>query len=719
MTYPAAPGPEAPGRSPFAGQLVHVLAGLRMTPDARQPVFDEGIWDLTGASEVSVQVAPNILTWDFTKIEDEGWRLVARELLIAVLAPAHERVLTVPLARRDPLALATCHSRLSAVTTWFQWLSDQGIRDLEQVTQEHCDRYLQQRQGDGLNSSAVMAEVSAIKDLARYGELLTADRYRPGFVPWEGTSAKTVSGYSSHGENKTPPVPDHVLRPALLAGLFLVEVLGPHVAELMDRIGARRAKPLASSRPRGDEFGELAQRHIASGQPLPQADEHVVRERLGAGWNPQDPLLKVSFGELGRDLGTGQFRARDIQAVRDHAEAAVAKVGTAPYWARDAALVDRADGTGPTPWSLPLTSMQADDLAMIVFNACLFVAAAVSGMRSSELMELTVRSCLPPRQAGQGLFRYSLASKRIKGEPLGGAADEWVVIEPAYRAVELAARLSGVKEALAGMEPGTSVFGRYAFTTRFNTFRRWVNSPGGARLGLSPIPEEQVTARMVRRTLALELAHRPHGLLAAKVHLKHISIATTEGYSARPGGSQARFHAEMEAEERKQNEKRAVAAYRDFQDGVLPVGPGARSLVAAFHYVDAELASLEARQPTVVTTDRHIELLLQKRAATLHIQPANYCWFADPAKALCLKLAGTPAATSPLAGLCDAARCPQATIHRQHREVWATCAATTATFLGNPRIPRGEKTRLTAEHHRAQQIIQAIDTATGERPRQS
>jgi len=133
MTYPAAPRPEAPSRSPFAGQLVHVLAGLRLTPDARQPLFDEGIWDLTGAAEVSVQVAPNILTWDFTKIEHEGWRLVARELLIAVLAPGHEQVLTVPLARRDPLALATCHSRLSAVTTWFQWMSDQGIRDLEQV----------------------------------------------------------------------------------------------------------------------------------------------------------------------------------------------------------------------------------------------------------------------------------------------------------------------------------------------------------------------------------------------------------------------------------------------------------------------------------------------------------------------------------------------------------------------------------------------------------
>jgi hypothetical protein len=176
------------------------------------------------------------------------------------------------------------------------------------VTQDHCDRYLQQRQDDRLNSSTVMAEVSAIKDLARYGELFTADRYRPGFVPWEGASAKTVSGYLTHGENKTPPVPDHVMRPALLAGLFLVEAVGAHLAELMDRIGARRAEPLADSRPRDDEFRELARRHVTTGQPLPEADGHVVRERLSAGWDRQDPLLRVSFGELGRDLGIRQLR---------------------------------------------------------------------------------------------------------------------------------------------------------------------------------------------------------------------------------------------------------------------------------------------------------------------------------------------------------------------------------------------------------------------------
>jgi hypothetical protein len=118
----------------------------------------------------------------------------------------------------------------------------------------------------------------------------------------------------------------------------------------------------------------------------------------------------------------------------------------------------------------------------------------------------------------------------------------------------------------------------------------------------------------------------------------------------------------------------------------------------------------------VVATDRHVELLLKKRAATLHIQPANYCWFTNPAKALYLKLAGTPTADQPLAGMCDAARCPQATFHAGHRDVWVGAAKTTETCLDNPRIPVGEKQRLAAEHDRAHRVIDAIDQATTEEP---
>lgn len=363
---------------------------------------------------------------------------------------------------------------------------------------------------------------------------------------------------------------------------------------------------------------------------------------------------------------------------------------------------------------MPLTSAQATDLPFAVFNACFFVVAALSGMRAGELMELTTQSCPPPREHGEGLFRYSLASRRIMGEKLGGVADEWVVIEPAYRAVELATRLSHSEKGMSHFRPESSIFGRFEFLTRFNTFRRWVNSPAGARLGLKPIPAGPVNARMLRRTLALELVHRPQGLFAAKIHLKHISVATTEGYAHRPGGSQAKFHAEMVVEEQAHRRELATAAYRDYQNGIRPAGPGAKALLATFAFVDDELAQLARVQPTVVATDRHVELLLKRRADTLRIQPANYCWFTDPAKALCLKLAGTPTATAPLAGLCDAARCPQATFHARHRPVWESSARHTATFLGNPRVPAGEKRRLAAEHDRALCVVQSIDNATEE-----
>jgi hypothetical protein len=49
--------------------------------------------------------------------------------------------------------------------------------------------------------------------------------------------------------------------------------------------------------------------------------------------------------------------------------------------------------------------------------------------------------------------------------------------------------------------------------------------------------------------------------------------------------------------------------------------------------------------------------MLTKRARILHMGIANYCWFTDPSRALCLKLAGTPTADRPLAGMCDSARC--------------------------------------------------------------
>src|SRR6266702_3276016 len=233
-----------------------------------------------------------------------------------------------------------------------------------------------------------------------------------------------------------------------------------------------------------------------------------------------------------------------------------------------------------------------------------------------------------------------------------------------------------------------------------------------ARHRLAPIPGDTVTLRMLRRTLARELAYRPGGLLAAKIHLKHVSAATTEGYASRPGGAQAKLLAEIGEHEAERNLQLVLTEFRNYQDGVMPAGPGARELTEFFSSVDGDLADHAGTAPNVLASDQQVLNLLGKRAGALHLGVANYCWFTDPSRALCLKLAGTRGAGKPLIGMCDSARCPQATHHPRHRAAWAKTAEDHAVFLGQiGRTRKAEHARLNAELERAHHVLDAIDAA--------
>ncbi|MDJ0463004.1 hypothetical protein [Streptomyces sp. H27-C3] len=181
---------------------------------------------------------------------------------------------------------------------------------------------------------------------------------------------------------------------------------------------------------------------------------------------------------------------------------------------------------------------------------------------------------------------------------------------------------------------------------------------------------------------------------------------------ARPGGHQAAFSAEVAAEEEAEHLRLTVAAYEDYQRGILPSGHGARDLIASFKAVDRALDRHDPGSVTVID-DRRVERILKAKAKSLHVGVGNYCWFSDPAKALCLKLAGTPDADEPLIGMCDSARCPQATHHPQHRQVWADHAETTqGVFLGNPQLSKPERARAQAAFDRATRIVTEIDAAS-------
>ncbi len=714
MTTAHAASPALAGRHPFHGLPVIETAGLRREPGSPRPVFDQDVWDLTGLADAPVVMSTHRKILDFTAITNSRWQKVAREYLMARMAPLHPDVAVLPQAFRFPLNPNSLWSELKYLALWFNHLTAVGVTSLSQVRQHHCDAYLATVSRSTtdperlLSPGTTVAMVRIPQFLALYTEILS-DRYQLGFAPWPGRSADEVTGYVRSDENRVPPVPDTLLRPLLANCLYLLETIGP--LAVAEAAAARAADQREAASRRGllvaeiDGLREAVERRRESGLPASRATGSTVTNRLKTGWDPGDPLLHMSWHPLVVEAAGAMGHSRDLEILRPELEGWVSECGLEQPWCRDAPPVPRHDDDTPVPWALPMARHQLDATVHAVTSAAYFLTSALSGMRSSELAELT-SGCRQQEERPAGGTRYRLASRRIKGEAFGGTEDAWVVTKDVHRAIAIA-------EALTGAAPGERLFAKASnnSNSRYKALRSWVNGSCGQRLGLESLPDGPVNPRALRRTLAMAIAQRPHGLMAVKLHLKHVSVATAEGYAARPGGHQAAFATEVAAEEEAEHLRLTVAAYEDYQCGILPTGQGSRDLIAAFKAVDQALERHDAG-PVTVIDDRRVERVLKAKAKTLHLGIGNYCWFSDPGKALCLKLAGTPDTDEPLMGMCDSARCPQATHHPQHRQIWADHADNTqAVFLGNPRLSKPERARAQAAFDRATRIVTEIDAA--------
>ena len=714
--------------SPFNGVDVCREAGFQLPASTCRPIFEHDLWDFTDVVGLPVDMRLATRRFDFAAITHPQWRLVAKELVLAMLVPRHPAVALLPRAYRTPLHLRSCSGRLDETARFFGWLQRRGITTLTQIDTQTCESYLAFRRYVTDEAGTVVGEQSpairraaaqVVVDLVDYRELFTADRVRADLRPWNGASASAVAEMpSGRTENKTPPVADEVLQPMLAAALHVVTVLGPHSVKLHQELGhadrtfAQKTTGLRQGAPTAaDDIEKVVADYAATRTPLPMLEDHDIDQRIAAGWSPDDPLLPVATGVLARQAGYSQLWARWIPRLRGPIRDAVALVGVEKVFARQAAEVPTIDGASTLPWTLPLHRIHADALIGIVRTAAIIVLAAVSGMRASELMELRIGCRRPIEEPVAGLHRFRIASKVVKGQPLGGTDDEWIVVEPVYQAAGLAEQMHDTPH------DGALLFGRFAFTVRYTWFKNWVNSPAGQRHGLAAIPDGPANLRMLRRTLALELAYRPGGVLASKIHLKHVAIATTEGYASRPGGAQAELLSEVNKHEIDRNLDLVMAEFRNYQQGIRPAGPGARSLTEFFASIDTEITATSAAAPKIQHNDRDILNLLTKRAKVLHLGAANYCWFTDPSRALCLKIAGTPTADCPLVGMCDSARCLQATHHPIHRPVWAEHADRTKVFIGQLGKTRTtERSRLRNDYDRALRVIAEIDAATAPTP---
>lgn len=704
--------------SVFSGYDICRTTGLNLKLTASRPKYEDDVWNFTEVIGVNNSIPKHDLVLRFDRIRNLAWRPVAKDLVIALFVPDDEKILALPKAARSRRSIRTVFNRLREWIVWFNWLTDHGITSLSHVSQRVCDHYLETRSWTTLVDGSTRrvspeyrsAIMRAVIHISFYGPLVLADKYADGFEPWAGEVVDEVAGVSRRGENATPPVPDAILRPLLANCIYLIEVVGPHIVELLHAV--RHDRDLQKTRRiKCDSVVKLSDAQVArvsnhieryrkEGKPLPELDARYARS-LRPDWDQNDPLLQLHISRLLIDCGiTGDARLITDQ-IRPILERANLQVGTMPLWGRDAAMVRHAGSGELVPWTLPIHFSQVRQFVSHTIGACMLFTSAVTGMRHSEIAEIQVGARRVTEEIGGS--RYRLTSKVVKGQDVGGLPDEWVVVEEVHNAIGLAESLS---------DPGNEgyLFGRPKVALYVESFRRWCSSPLMQRLGLQPIPEGPVNGRMLRRTLALELAKRPSGLLAAKIHLKHVSVATTEGYAARPGGSQSAFLDEVGKEEASHHLHLTIEAYKEYRAGRLPAGPGARELILAFAEIDSEF-ELDDLGPPVVMDDRRLADLLRRRAGILHTGPANYCWFQDPAKALCLRLANAEDASRPVVGLCDSAKCPQATHHSHHREIWLTSADSLKIFLDNPRIPVQERERLHKDLERSMRVVRSIEDA--------
>lgn len=706
------------GVSVFEKERICALAGLRLNPGCVDPSWVDDTWDLTGLTDVPRSCERCYLIWDFASIFNSSWRSVAKDAAVALLCPDHPKVNRLPNAYRNPRKPHTVFTYIRQWAEWLNWLDGIGIESLADVDQDLCDQFLDLKRWTVPKAGSARRQVApghlktvvkALQGIVYYNDLFTADRFDRDFFPWGRHSANTVAGViTTPHENTTPLVPTEILQPLLANCLYLVETIGPKFRELLvDYRETVKLAPKLTSRKlfKDDEISRVEafiEHCKSSGTALPAVDPSNVRYRLRKCWRPDDPLLQMSFLSLYRLAGLSTYPTDGYKQIRSILEAGAAHCGLALPWGRDADLVPRANDATLIPWTEPMSGVQIQVRERYLRGSCLIITAAVSGMRRSELMELGMGGRSESVIAGGGR-RYSLLSKRIKGLALGGVQDEWVVVQEVDNAVALAEFL--------GETSKQTLFGGVNIANFVEALRSWVNSAEGVRLGLAQLPAGPVNGRMLRRTLAVELATRPAGLIAAKVHLKHVSIATTEGYAARPGGSQAQFLSEVERNEKEHHLRLTMAAYAEYRDGIMPAGPGATSLIGLFNSVDRAIDADPVAAPQVVSTDRVLENLLRAQAGALHVGPANYCWFKDPSKALCLRLAGDPGGSKPLIGLCDSARCPQATHHPQHREVWLASVESLSQLLENNRVSKFERDRIALEVERAKRVVASIDTA--------
>jgi hypothetical protein len=640
------------------------------------PTFGMDEWDCQDlVSRANHVVAMTNFTFG-SLFADPFRRITAKELAMQRLnRPVRACKGRKRIARAKPM---TIKLGLYYLVALYEFMDQENIRLLRDLTQQDLDRYARLLLAKDLPPKYVAERLSVTVWLYEARQLLTYDCIT--FIPWGRRPISTALGAKKDPENKTPRIPEAVMRPLLRWSLMYIDDFAPDIIAAYRRRSAieddLRARP--SRRSTGPADTEARIREFI--------DE---RRELGLGLPGKGRSQKgVNYKKLNRYLGIGHC---SHSSRKDLIDRAVQEIGIEPTTLDTPVSV-------PSPfkvsWREPFDAV--DDLDMEGRNltaACYIVCAYLSGMRDSEVQDIKCGRHELSRDEQGEILRHYIRSTEYKGKEDEGVERTWVVIEPVARAIKAMEQLTErAREAL-----GTDLLFialRWASTRRpalkdsirryiaeFITYVNDVLHPRCASEYLPRIPIEEfeaITTRMFRRTIAWHIANRPFGVVAGMIQYGHACETMFEGYA---GSSESGFRQEVESERELARKADILGMYEDSKRGIQPSGPMAQELESEFKHIREVLGDFPGK---IFNDERRREKMLEHLRVRLYPGLLADCFF-DPKQARCLGSLKELDRDEPIGGICDP-KCPNACWLKKHLPVWENALADTQRLAKRNRI---------------------------------
>lgn len=592
-------------RNPFTAEM-------RVWPHrAGGPQYGDDPWDL---APVANRVSMGERFIHFAGAPDVH-RMTIKNILMTVAAPDREVVVEAGVVRRgDGTPPAGLYDFFRKLVVIAKWSEENGIARFAEWTEADADRFLddlrtgQHRAGGvGLGATSIRGYITALR-LLRECQAVLPDAL--SFFPWAGRSAASISGEVTHTENTTPPLPWETWAPLITASWAIVDRFS---ADIIAAVETRAALPKEPRGPAGanaynalldwTEQGGLLPLHTGFGRTKHQrgeANTTLLERLLGINANVLSPASHQYMPD---------------------AVALVTKAAADPQRTTfgglhiPTAVVSHSDGTNST-WVDELGLGETEYLESVLRAACYVLIASLTGMRDSEIQELTSDS----HTTKDGLAALKSIQHKGSNNP-DGERRIWWAPRPVIRTIEVLGNLARHDTYLFARSSRNA--GSYIPSRDVARLIAFVNDnpaqrPGRGRgLGLEhiAIPNGQaINATSLRRAFSVFATTRPGAELGLGIQLGHSAWRMTTGYMS-DGQQQA---VRLMDDERKRVLHNDAAVL--LQDDSPVAGPAA-------HRVTGFRAQ-------IITNPDRADRLTATLAERLHLGLTNDCMW-NPATSSC------------------------------------------------------------------------------------